>query len=534
MNTLEFDYIIVGAGSAGCVLAERLSADGRHTVAVLEAGGSDRRLWIQLPIGYAKTYDDPAVNWCYETEPCAGLNHRRSFWPRGKVLGGSGSINAMVYVRGADRDFDDWAQAGNPGWSAADVAPAFERLETRLGEPQNDWPRLHVNDVGGQLHSLCDHFLAAAGDMQTSVSNDFNLDSFEGFGRYSINTRDGRRMSAARAFLRPALKRAGVHLMCGCDVTSVTFDGKRATGVDCISRGQPRHLRARAEVILCAGAIGSPLLLQRSGIGEGGLLQQMDIPLVKANANVGGNLQDHIAVSYLYRSNLPTLNDQLGSWSGRLRAGLQYLFTRRGPLSLSINQAGGFVRSAADLAAPDLQLYFTPASYSKREVAGRAKVDLEPWSGFLTSFQPCRPRSRGRLRISDPDWRSAPVIEPNYLSHPDDLDTVLAGCHYLRRLAQTASLRAIIDQQTAPAPACTSDEDILADFRQRADTVYHPVGSCAMNRDERLGVVDSELRVHGVERLRVIDASIFPNVTSGNTNAATMMVADKGARLILR
>ncbi len=535
MNKTEYDFIVVGAGSAGCVLAERLSANGRYSVAVLEAGGSDRRLWIQLPIGYAKTYDDPAVNWCYRTQPCAGLDNRQSFWPRGKVVGGSGSINAMVYVRGAARDFDDWAAAGNPGWSAADVLPAFERLETRLGDDHDDHPRMQVSDVADQLHPLCNHFFAAAADMATAVSRDFNRGSFEGYGHYAITTRNGMRLSAARAFLRPALKRRNVSLWSRCDVTRLTFEQGRVSGVECRYRGKNLTLRARREVILSAGAIGSPLLLQRSGIGDGSLLQQMDIPVQQHNPNVGQHLQDHIALSYLYRCRQPTLNNQLGSLAGRIRAGVQYLFTRRGPLSLSINQAGGFVRSTADQQAPDLQLYFTPASYNKRELdGGRTKVALDPWPGFLTSFQPCRPKSRGRLKIAGRAIDVAPVIEPEYLTHADDIATVLNGCRYLQQLAKTPAMSAIIEVQTAPDIDCVSDDQMLADFRARADTVYHPVGTCAMNRDARLGVVDEQLRVHGVEGLRVVDASVFPNVTSGNTNAATMMVAEKGAELILR
>lgn len=534
MKHAEFDFVIVGAGSAGCVLAERLSASGRHQVAVVEAGGSDRRLWVQLPMGYGKTYDDPAINWCYHTAPLAALHNRRSFWPRGKLLGGSGSINAMVYIRGNDADFDDWARAGNPGWAAADVRRCFEALETRDRQHRVP-PRLHVSDVSDQIHELCDAFFASANALNLPLSRDFNLDRFDGLGCYSITTRDGLRMSPARAFLHPALRRSNLHLFKHTQAQRLQFDAGRVTGIECVQGEVPLLLKARAEVILSAGAIGSPLLLQRSGVGPAELLQRHGIAVRHHNPAVGAALQDHIAVSYLYRCKRATLNNELGPWHGKARAALRYLLTRRGPLSLSINQAGGFVRSAAALAEPDLQLYFTPATYNKTLPEGaRARIDFDPWPGFLTSFQPCRPLSRGTIQIASAEPADAPIIEPGYLTHQADIDTVVRGCRLLRWLAASPPLQAIIECETLPGEQLDSDDELLEDFRQRADTVYHPVGSCAMSDDASRAVVDSRLRAHGIGGLRVVDASVFPNLTSGNTNAASMMVGQKGAEMILQ
>ena len=532
----EYDYIIVGAGSAGCVLANRLSADGRHRVLVLEAGGSDRNFWIQLPIGYGKTFYDPKVNWMYRTEPDEGLDGRRGYWPRGKVLGGSSSINAMVYVRGQKADFDGWAAAGNPGWGWDDVLPYFRRLETFSGGADafrgGDGP-IHVSDVSKEMHPLCQTFLAAGEEIGLARNPDMNGANFEGVGLYQITTRDGLRMSAARAHLWPAMRRQNLQVVTEARVDRIDLEGRRAAGVTYRRRGVPVTVRARREVVLSAGAVASPQLLQLSGIGPGEVLKRAGVKIRHALPGVGRNLQDHLCVDHVIRSRVPTLNDILLPWHGKLRVGLRYILTRRGPLSISVNQAGGFVRSRPELPYPNLQLYFSPLSYTKAVPGIRALTRPDAFPGFLLAAQPCRPTSRGWVEIASPDAADAPKIHPNSLATEYDRQELLEAAKYVRRLCETKALRSIIDAELKPGPEVTSDDDLMADIRCRATTVFHPVATCRMGPDPATDVVDAKLRVHGLEALRVVDASVFPAVTSGNTNAPTLMVAEKAAELIL-
>jgi choline dehydrogenase len=530
-----FDYVIVGAGTAGCVVASRLSEDARASVLLLEAGGSDRTPWIQIPIGYGRTFFDRKLNWMYETEPDPGLNGRTSFWPRGRVIGGSGSINAMVHVRGQPADFDHWRNTGNPGWGFADVLPYFRRSEDHdRGETsfRGAGGPMHVTDIASRAHPLCALFLEAAGRLGFSPTGDFNGPAGEGVGIYEINTYRGRRASTANAFLRPALRRRNLKLETGALATQILLDGRRATGIAYLRHGQECAVTARHAVILCGGAINSPQLLQLSGVGDPADLAAAGVPVRHALAGVGRNLADHLAVSHVYRCNRPTLNDALRPLAGKVRAALRYLIDRGGPLSMSVNQAGGFVRSHPNLSRPDLQLYFSPVSYTHTPLSERKLLNPDPFSAFQLSFNACRPTSRGHLRISSPDPRRPPRITPNYLATEQDLADALTGARLLRRLAATPPLADIITHEITHGPLVTTDADLLADFRNRADTVYHPAGTCAMGPDPRTAVVDASLRVHGIAALRVIDASIFPTLTSGNTNAPTVMVAEKGADII--
>lgn len=533
--TEEFDYIIVGAGTAGCVLANRLTADGKNTVLLLEAGGSDLSIWIQMPIGYGRTFFDKRINWMYDTEPVASLGNRRSYWPRGKVIGGSGSINAMVYVRGQPRDFDDWKASGNVGWGWDDVLPYFKKSEDfdwhsaqhGRGGPQ------HVTDISPFVHPVCHSFIEAAQGLGFPASSDLNGQHPEGVGFYHINTRGGWRASTANAFLHPARKRKNLKLRTHAHATRILFEGRRATGVAYTRKGAAFQVKARREVILSGGAINSPQLLMLSGVGDAKHLKSCGIePMLDARA-VGQNLQDHIAVSYFYKVRTPTLNDQLNPLLGKIRAGLHYVLDRSGPLSLSVNQSGGFIRSNASKSHPDLQLYFSPVSYTKTPLSERKLLNPDPFSAFLLSHNPCRPSSRGHIMLASADAAAHPVIHPNYLATQSDIDDVLAGNRLLRQLARTRPLADIITEELFPGIEIEGDEALLADFRARADTVYHPTSTCMMGPDPATAVVDSRLRVHGIDGLRVVDASVFPNITSGNTNAPTVMVAEKGADMIL-
>jgi choline dehydrogenase len=530
-----FDYVVIGAGTAGCVVASRLSEDSGANVLLLEAGGSDRTLWIQLPIGYGRTYFDRNINWMYDSEPSAGLNGRTSYWPRGRVIGGSGSINAMVHVRGRPEDFDDWRDMGNPGWGFADVLPYFRISENHdFGESAHHGASgpMHITDISRRAHPICEVFLQTASALGFPQTEDFNGPAGEGVGLYQINTHRGRRASTANAYLRPALRRPNLKLETRTLATRILFDGKRATGCAYLRNGQEITVTARREVILCGGAINSPQLLQLSGIGDPEDLAAAGVPVHHALRGVGKNLADHLAVSYFYRSSRPTLNDQLAPLSGKILAGLRYLWDRGGPLSMSVNQGGGFIRSRPELMRPDLQLYFSPVSYTQTPLSARKLLNPDPFSAFLLSFNACRPTSRGRLAITSSDPHRPPRIMPHYLSTDQDVEDALTGAKLLRQLAATRPLADIITGEIKPGPAVQTDDDLLADFRDRADTVYHPVGTCAMGPDAHTAVVDARLRVHGLSGLRVIDAAVFPTITSGNTNAPTVMVAEKGADMI--
>ena len=532
----EFDFIVVGAGSAGCVLANRLTASGRHTLLLLEAGGSDARFWLRTPIGYGMSFYNPRVNWMYRTEPDPALAARQGYWPRGKVLGGSSSINAMVFVRGQPHDFDDWAALGNPGWGWNDVLPYFRKLEDSALGPnalRGVGGPVHVSDVSADVHPLCETYLRAGEQLGLARNPDINGASNEGVAINQITTRNGLRESASTAYLRPALRRSNLHLETGAHVTRVLFDGIRASGVAYVRRGIEMRCHARCEVILAGGAINSPQILQLSGVGAAASLQSLGIGVVADSPAVGQHLQDHLCIDHVYRSRVPTLNTELGTWRGRLWAGIRYLAQRRGPLALSVNQGGGFARSRDGLAHPDLQLYFSPLSYLRAVPGRRALTAPDRFAGFALSAQPCRPTSRGHLELRGPDPMLAPRIIPNSLSTQHDRDAMRQASVFLRKLAAVPALRAIIAHEILPGPARQTGPDLMDDIAQRASTVFHPVSTCRMGPDPRAAVVDADLRVHGVRGLRVIDASVFPTLTSGNINAPTIMLAEKGADLVL-
>jgi len=555
----DFDYVIVGAGTAGCVLADRLSASGRDRVLVLEAGGSDDRFWIKAPIGYGFTFADPAVNWKYQTLASPGLNGRTMYWPRGRVVGGSSSINALVYCRGMPADFDDWRELGNGGWGWEEVRPYFERSERRVDSQgrlidaraaqspsaqgsaaQHGTAPTHaaevgpldVKDVAPFLHPMGKNWLDAAAELGLPVTDDFNGAHPEGFGCYQVSIRNGRRWSAADAFLRPALRRPNVKLETDAWVSGLRREGRRIVGVDYVRGNEARHAGANREVIVCAGAVNSPQLLQLSGIGPAQVLAAHGIAAVLDNPAVGGHLQDHLAVVYSFKASRRTLNDALHSPLRQFFAGVRYLLTRTGPLSLSVNQFGGFARANPDSTRPDVQLYFNPLTYAAGDAA-RTRIQVDAFSGFYLCFQPTRPTSAGRIDIASGDFRRAPQIAPNYLATEKDVLDVVHGGRLLQAIARTRSMRALIREPIEPDLVRLGDAGLVDDFRARAATVYHPVGTCRMGSKPGDSVVDAKLRVHGIERLRVVDASVFPTVTSANTNAPTLMVAQKAADLIM-
>ncbi len=533
---ITYDYVIIGAGSAGCVLAGRLSESGKYSVLLIEAGGSDAKFWIKTPIGYGITFFDKKVNWRFNSVPDKGLLDRTLYVPRGKVIGGSSSINAMVYARGAKSDFDDWRDAGNPGWGWDEVKPTFEAIERRVtkdGTELGSGP-LTVSDRQNDYHPLKRFFTKAVKQLQLASADDGVAQGEEGFGPYLINTRNGLRCSSADAFLRPALSRKNLHVEKYAHATKILFEGTQAVGVEFIQNNQTRTVKATREIILSAGAIQSPQLLQISGIGPRDLLKQYGIKVVKALDGVGAHLQDHLGVNYYYRATEPTLNAQLGTRLGQLIAGIKFLLTRKGPLTLSVNQMGGLIRSSKELTRPDLQIYFNPLSYST-EVAGKRRLTKpDPWPGFILSFNSCRPTSTGSVKINSADPFTMPDIDFNYLSTNQDREDVIAGARFIGKLQNSPAMQELIGAEPIFDPSKASDEAIIADFRKRAGSVYHTSCTCRMAPEADGGVLDSELKVHGIKGLRVVDASSFPNVTSANTNAPTIMLAWRAAEFILR
>ncbi|OQM76887.1 GMC family oxidoreductase [Manganibacter manganicus] len=531
-----YDFIIVGSGSAGSVVAERLSASGRFSVLVLEAGGTDRRFFVQMPLGYGKTFFDPAVNWNYKTEPDPGLAGNADHWPRGKLLGGSSSINAMVWIRGAREDFDAWAAAGNPGWSHDDLLPAFKAIEdNEAGADQwrgRNGP-VHITDNRRFVHPLTERYLKAAEEAGLPINPDFNGASQEGAGIYQITTRDGRRMSAARAFLRPAMKRSNVRVETNALATRILFDGKRATGIEYRQNGKTRTAMAGREVIVSTGSINTPQLLQLSGVGPAGLLRDLGIPVIHALENVGRNLQDHQGINYSWKGKVPTLNQILRPWWGKALVGARYLLLRSGPLSMSMNQGGGFFRTDPDQPRPNMQLYFQAFSTVLPKSGERPILSPDPWPGFSIGLSNCRPSSRGEIMIRSSNPLEQPRIRPNAYSTEKDVLEMLAAVKFLRRIASMPAIAEIVEEEVLPGTSITCDDDLIQDFRKRSGTVYHPVSTCRMGPDATRAVVDPRLRVHGLGGLRVIDASIFPDNVTGNTNAASIMTGWKGAEMVL-
>ena len=523
----QYDYIVIGAGSAGCAVANRLSQDGRHTVALLEAGSRDLNPWIHVPVGYFKTMGNPSTDWCYKSKPCSGLNGRSIPWPRGKVLGGSSSINGLLYVRGQAQDFDDWANLGNDGWQWDQVLPYFMRSE--------DWQGA-ASDLRGQdgpltvsetrlSRPVVDAWLEAAQNFGYPANKDYNGEDQEGVGLFQLTAKKGRRCSAAVAYLNPARSRANLTILTGSCVEKLLFEGNRVTGVQLASA----QLKANKEVILSAGAIGSPQLLMVSGIGSEEQLTPHNIKMVKELPGVGQNLQDHLQARPVFKCAASTINTEISSWFKQGLIGLEYLLKRTGPMTMAASLGTGFVKTHLSPSRPDIQFHIQPFS-ADSPAQGPHKFDA-----FTASVLQMRPESRGHLSLVSDRFVDHPDIHPNYLATELDQKTIVEGIKIARLISQQAPLKTLVTQEHSPGINIgeQADAQILNWARDTATTIYHPTGTCKMGNDD-MAVVDAQLKVHGIEGLRVADASIMPIITSGNTNAPAIMIGEKAAAMILQ
>jgi len=529
----DFDIVIVGAGSAGCIVANQFINLTNFKVLLIEAGPSDRNPIINVPLGYGMTFYNKKINWNFYSNKQKNLFNREIYFPRGKVLGGSGSINALVYSRGLKSDYTNWSK--NKNWDWQNIKRTFDTIEKNIEIKDNAFPinKIPVNDVSSLHHPMLKNFFNAANELNIPFKKNLTTNSDNQIGHYNINSCNGYRFSSSKAFLRPVISSTRLKLLTKCVVKKLIIKNRKIVALDALYKNKLFKIKPKLGVILCLGSIMTPYVLMHSGIGDGNQLKKFNIPVKLNNMQVGKNLQDHLGIDYLYKSNQKSLNYSLGTWLGRTKSVLQYMYNRKGPFSISINQSGGYIKWKTIKNYPNLQIYFNPLSYSIKHEYKRPLLQADKFNGFAIGFNSCRPKSLGKISLSSPNLYENPVIDPNYLDNEEDINDVKSAIDFLKTISKTKSLKSIIHGPTKIDINKSNEKELIEHFKLNSTSVYHPCGTCRMDSKKEKGVVSENLKVHGSENLWIIDASVFPNITSGNINAPVMMLAHLGSNLVI-
>ena len=531
----NYDIIVIGAGSAGSILASKLSEKKDLKILILESGPQDLNPMIKIPLGYGMTFYNKQINWNFYSQPQKYLNNREVYVPRGKVVGGSGSINAMVYTRGLKTDFKDWSNSNNTEWTIDNIISAYDKIEKNIiiNDNSSASKKITVNDISTYHHDILQYYFKGAKELNLPFIKNFNKFDLEGVGNYNITTRNGYRWTSADGFLKPALKKSNIHLVTKANVTKLIVKEKKILGVEYENNGILKKETANIGVVMSSGSIKTPQILMLSGIGPNKILKKNGIDVNENNINVGSNLQDHIGLDYLYESKIPTLNDSLGKINGRIKSMIQYFLFRSGPFALSLNQGGGFVKWKNREDYPNLQLYFNPLTYSVNHKNRRPLLQTDKNSGFIIGFNSCRPKSKGTIKIQSKNINDDPLIDPNYLSNDDDLYDLECAFDFVKKLSNTKAIQEVLKSSMNINPIESSTAELIDHFKNNAGSIYHPCGTCRMGDEKNSSVVSHRLKVHGLENLWIVDASIFPNIPSGNINAPVMMSAFRASQIIL-
>lgn len=529
----NFDLVIVGAGSAGCIVTNNIINSTNYKVLLIEAGPSDNNPVIQVPLGYGMTFYHKKMNWNFYSTIQHGLSNREIYYPRGKVVGGSGSINAMIYARGLSSDYENWNL--NPNWSWSNIKATFDEIEHPISEQNKELPinKIPVNDISAQHHPILKNFFQASKEFKFDFNKQLKSSTNNQVGHYNVNTFKGFRNSSAKSFLKPIKNNSNLTILTNTEVLKLNFKDNKICSLNIKHKGKSLKIKPRIGTILSSGSIMTPYLLLKSGIGNANELKNLNLPVNLNSPHVGKNLQDHLGLDYLYKTYLPTLNKDLGTWSGRVKSFLRYLYDRKGPLSLSLNQGGGYINWKSLDPYPNIQLYFNPITYSVSFKGKRPLLKTDKFNGFIIGFNSCRPKSLGeiKLRVSGDDY--LPSIDPNYLSNEKDIHDLYSAFDFVRKFSANKNINNIIKSPVNIDPIHSSDDELLDHFKSNATTIYHPCGTCRMSKNINTGVVSENLKVHGLDNLWIVDASIMPNITSGNINAPVMMLSHLSSKIII-
>ncbi len=531
MNNI--DLVIVGAGSAGCILANKFINNTKYNVLLIEAGPKDNSLIIDIPLGYGMTFYNKKINWNFYSENQTRLNDREIYYPRGKVLGGSSSINGMVYARGLDTDYNDWND--NDFWSLENIKNSFEEIEQKTDQNSNTilQNKIPVNDVSNLHDPILKYFFDGCKELNIKINKNLDTQNLNQVGHYNINTFKGMRQSSSKVFLKPIVNHDRIKIMNNTKVQKLILKDNKVVSLELLSRGKKFEIKPKIGTILSSGSIMTPYILMHSGIGDPKKIKLINKTVIINNPNVGKNLQDHLGLDYLFRTLQPSLNSALGSWPGRIKEVFKYIYNRKGAFALSLNQGGGYINWNSRNNYPNLQIYFNPITYSITHKNKRPLLKTDKFDGFIIGYNSCRPKSLGDISLKSPSIYDVPLIDPNFLSHEEDIHDVLCAIDFAKTLAKTRSIAGITEETINNDLLNAKDDEMLDHFKENAVSVYHPCGTCRMSKNINDGVVSKRLKVHGLDNLWIVDASIFPNITSGNINATVMMLANLGSKLII-